>query len=267
MLFDNFFNKNISKPDSRTPWNPSNVDPNTGTYDLIHLSKSDKQYINDCIKEANQYPRKLRALRLAECADTTIYAPRYILNRYITIKYELSNKPFDYLAVAIAYKNLGSLERQNAITYFEKYLNCLNHLNPNSYVFTTKHTFSDFYIYRNLSDLYEKEYELNKAYELRLKIIELQNGTIDFGDVMSIGNILRKIDINKSVSFYEQYINLPKIQGYRKELDKAYQDALKKQSNGYVYKPRPKPPDEHHLYCQRMEIKGAMKFIIRHIFS
>lgn len=167
MLFDNFFNRNISKPGSRTPWNPSNVDPNTGTYDLIHLSKSDKQYINDCIKEANQYPRKLRALRLAECADTTIYAPRYILNRYITIKYELSNKPFDYLAVAIAYKNLGSLERQNAITYFEKYLNCLNHLNTNSYVFTTKHAFSDFYIYRNLSDLYEHEYELNKAKNYR----------------------------------------------------------------------------------------------------
>ena len=34
MLFDKFFNRNTSKPDSRTPWNPSNIEPYTRGADL-----------------------------------------------------------------------------------------------------------------------------------------------------------------------------------------------------------------------------------------
>lgn len=87
---------------------------------------------------------------------------------------------------------------------------------------------------------------------------------MDISDLLGIGRILQKTDINRCVEFYhkclEDYKNsedLPRI----KEL---YEDALKKQSRNYKYRPRPYKPTDWEFIARKMSIDGAMIFINKH---
>ena len=140
-----------------TPYNHSNIIPGTYSYDLTNLSSYDTEYIDSCIEECKQYPLELQAIKLEEIAYSVVYAPRYILHRYIILKYKNSTLPFDILATAIAYGTEGVLDRINAINYYEKYFITLKQLPPDSYVFKTKILFPLDLIYDNYCNLCEKK--------------------------------------------------------------------------------------------------------------
>ncbi len=243
--------------------NPSNIIPGTHAYDLLHLSEHDTEYVDDCIKESESYPIELQAIKLAELAYPVICAPRSILHRYIILKYENSPLPFDMLATALAYNNSSSLERKNAIKYFEKYFIAISKLPPDHYVFKTRTTFPLEQIYDIYATLCEKEYMFDRAYLYRQKRIELI-GYMDLIDSVGIGRILQKTDINRCVEFYQSCVSTQRNPEDRLRFKNLYDDALKKQSRNYHYRPRPHKPTDWELIARKMEIEGAMIFINKH---
>lgn len=241
-------------------YNTSNIIPGTYAYDLLHLSKHDTEYVDSCIKESESYPIELQAIKLAEMAYSVVYAPRYILHRYIILKYENSSLPFDILATALAYNNSSSLERKNAIKYFEKYFIAISKLPSDHYVFNTRTIFPLEQIYNIYATLCEKEYMFDRAYLYRQKRIELI-GYMDFIDSVGIGRILQKTDINRCVEFYQSCVSTQRNPEDRLRFKNLYDDALKKQSRNYHYRPRPHKPTDWELITTKMEIEGAMIFI------
>lgn len=246
-----------------TPYNHSNIIPGTYSYDLTNLSSYDTEYIDSCIEECKQYPLELQAIKLAEIAYSVVYAPRYILHRYIILKYKNSTLPFDILATAIAYGTEGALDRINAINYYEKYFITLKQLPPDSYVFKTKILFPLDLIYDDYCNLCEKEYMYDRAYLYRQKRIKL-HGYMDISDLLGIGHILQKTDINRCVKFYQKCLEDYKNSEDLPRIKELYDDALKKQGRNYKYRPRPYKPTDWEFIARKMSIDGAMIFINKH---
>ena len=144
--------------------------------------------------------------------------------------YAESNFPLDQLAVSLAYINLGANSRKKAIEYMEKYM---SNPNPQSY-------FSAWEIYSFLGALYEKEYDFEKAINCYKKLVEINSGR-NCGDYKRVADVLSKIDINQCVKYWENVII--KSACYKTDkawIDHFYEEALTKQKNNYVYRPRKK---------------------------
>ena len=154
---------------------------------------------------------------------------KHKFNQKIINKYKSSNNSDDILAVAISYLGEGAQYRRQSIEYFEKYLK-----------FPTKQRFfSTWFIYSSLADLYEKEYMFKESLTC-LQILTKLDKNSNCADYTRMGDVLTKIDINKAVKFYEDLKQESFYSNYKDTFDKAYQEALLKQQNGYKYKTKKK---------------------------
>lgn len=168
---------------------------------------------------------------------------RYINNWNIIDNYKQSENPLDILAVAISYEREGAKYRKEAIAYYEKFLTAPveTPILPNRYLEGQKpvRMFSNWQIYSSLATLYEKEYEFKKSIKY-LKKLPKESGYNNPADYTRVGDVLAKVDINECVSYYEKLMTTPTYKKFTSTIDYKYQEALKKQSEGYVFKARKK---------------------------
>lgn len=154
---------------------------------------------------------------------------KHRFNQKIINKYKSSNDSDDILAVAISYLGEGNQYRKQSIEYFERFLKFPSH----------QRFFSSWFIYSSLASLYEKEYMFKESLTC-LQILAKLDKDSNCADYTRMGDVLAKIDINEAVKFYEDLRNESFYTKYKTTFDKAYQEALIKQQNGYKYKPRKK---------------------------
>ena len=103
----------------------------------------------------------------------------------------------------------------------------------------------------------------DRAYLYRQKRIKL-HGYMDISDLLGIGHILQKTDINRCVEFYQKCLEDYKNSEDLPRIKELYDDALKKQGRNYKYRPRPYKPTDWEFIARKMSIDGAMIFINKH---
>ncbi|MEE1219534.1 MAG: hypothetical protein U0L20_06395 [Ruminococcus sp.] len=183
------------------------------------------------------------AIELAHDNTPVIGEQRHINNWNIIDNYKQSENPLDILAVAISYEREGAKYRKESIFFYEKFLTNPTEtpILPNRYLEGRKpvRMFSNWQIYSSLANLYEKEYEFTKAIEY-LKKLPKESGYKNSADYTRVGDVLAKVDINECVSYYENLITTSTYKKFTSVIDCKYKEALKKQSEGYVFKARKK---------------------------
>ena len=90
-----------------------------------------------------------------------------------------------------------------------------------------------------LGELYEKEYRFEDAIACYKKLIKLEHSS-NFGSYKRIAQVLAKVDINKSVKYWESIRSYKVCKDEEVLFNHYYQEALDKQAKGYVYRPRNK---------------------------
>lgn len=161
-----------------------------------------------------------------------------------TIEYVLSKgadlqEPLAYLACAFAFSYKGAETRQNAIVYFERYLQ-----SP-----TPCKDYSFYDVYLELGKLQEAEYDFEKAIfcyeraddEFRRIVKKNFKSPLDPSPNVKLGRLYLKISTQKAIDFWELEKRKPeykKYKSYKREVDVELANALEKHSKGYVYKPR-----------------------------
>ena len=183
------------------------------------------------------------AIQPAYNNNSIIGEARHTNNQNIINNYKNSEMPLDILAIAISYEREGAKYRKEAINFYEKFL--LNPVEipilPNRYTENKKpvRMFSYWDIYSSLATLYEKEYNFDDAIKY-LKKLPKESNYKNPADYTRVGDVLAKIDINKSVKYYEKLMTTATYKKFKRPIDIKYRDALEKQSKGYVYKPKKK---------------------------
>lgn len=143
-----------------------------------------------------------------------------------------SPEPLDILGVGYALFYSGANYRRSAIDYFERFLNF--QVDISSYKLI-----SLWAIYSNLSTLYEKEYNFEKAIFYLEKCIETDKSS-NPADFTRIGDVLVKIDLNKAEKYYLELLSSNSYAEYKYQFEYALKDVQEKIKRGYVYKPHPK---------------------------
>lgn len=192
---------------------------------------------------SNLFKTKESAIMLMYHNTSVIGEKRHTNNWNIINKYAKSNFPLDILAVAVSYDREGAKYRKQAIEYYEKFLSNPVEIPiiPNAYDLKGKphRCISYWEIYSNLANLYEKEYQFDMAIKY-LKKLPKESNYNNSADYTRVGDLLAKVDINKSVQYYENLIKKSTYKKFKREIDVHYKEALDKQAKGYVYKPRKK---------------------------
>lgn len=209
-----------------------------GSYDFTILTNDEINCITEKLQEAEEkFPKEHQAIGLMFLSSIVVYKAGYILPQIVISKYSNSENVLDQLAVALAYSRKGAEFRSRALEHFEKFnLNAIHNMpQSNGYPLYTNNTITLIF-----ADLYEKEYQFDKALDMLNKIVTED----DLRTREKIGNLLVKIDINRAVDYFK------KLTDYCPDefsIADAYKKALEKQQKGYVFKPRkskPKPEDE-----------------------
>lgn len=187
--------------------------------------------------------KETSAIKLMFNNNSIIGNKRHTNNWNIINKYSNSNNPLDILAVAVSYDREGAKYRIQAIEYYEKFLSDpaeipvvpnLSRLNG-----TPKRYISNWEIYSNLANLYEKEYQFEKAIFYLNKLPKESNYN-NPSDYTRIGDVLSKVNIDKCVTYYLDLMKTDIYKKFKNVIDIAYKNALEKQSKGYIFKPRKK---------------------------
>lgn len=182
-----------------------------------------------------------KAIMLMFNNNSVIGEQRHKNNWEIINKYSLSDKPLDILAVAVSYDREGAGFRKQAIGYFERFLK-----NPVEIPVVPNisgdggmpvRCISYWQIYSSLADLYEKEYDFDKAIKY-LKKLPKESKYNNPSDYTRIGDVLTKKDINECVKYYENLMTKPIYKKFKRQIDIYYKIALEKQSKGYVFRRR-----------------------------
>lgn len=183
------------------------------------------------------------AIELAYDNTPVIGEQRHINNWNIINNYRQSENPLDILAIAISYEREGAKYRKEAISCYEKFLTNPTEtpILPNRYLEGQKpvRMFSNWQIYSSLATLYEKEYEFAKAIKY-LKKLPKESGYKNSADYTRVGDVLAKVDINECVSYYENLMTTTTYKKFTSTIDYKYNEALKRQSEGYIFKARKK---------------------------
>lgn len=158
---------------------------------------------------------------------------RHELAAMVIDKYKSSTEPFDILGVAYAYLWQGAKFRQDAISYFEKYLSEYSDIDLNC------HCIKRWSVYSDLATLYEKEYKYQKAIFCLQKCIAIDDHS-NAADYTRIGDILVKEDMSKAEEFYVKLLNDTKLNKYQRQFAYALNEVIEKKNRGYVYRPRNK---------------------------
>lgn len=229
-------------------------------------------YINAKLNYVKEnYSIEHQAIGLAFETEAAIHAERHVISQIIIIKYKDSDNPTDILAVAIAYTREGAKYRKIAINYFERFFKNSQELPvmPFGAVhpgfgetddYQRRVIYSDWYLHSTLSELYEKEYEYEKAIaELKL-CIECSHGE-NSADYTRIGDNLIKISTDKAKAYYDGLLQSEVYKKHKTAIDYAYRDLKEKIEHGYVYKPRKTKTDPELSEEERFYIEAAKQFI------
>lgn len=171
------------------------------------------------------------AIDIIEKNFSVIGTERKKIMSEIIFNYSSSENPFDILGVAYALYYSGAKYRSNAIEFFEKYLSAPADISKYKMI-------SLWGIYSNLSTLYEKEYQYEKAIYYLKMCIE-SNGGNNPADFTRIGDILIKIDLDRAEDFYISLLSNNDYTKFRYQFEYALNDIHEKQRKGYKYNPRP----------------------------
>lgn len=171
------------------------------------------------------------ALQVIDYYYAVIGPERHVIADLVIEIYKNSSNPYDILGVAYAYMWQGAKYREESIQYFEILIENYNL----SYI--RSESINEWSVYSNLADLYEKEYQFEKAIACLYKCIKADNGN-NPADYIRIGNILVKVDISQAECFYLKLLNDTSLKKYKRNFAYALNEVLDKKNRGYVFKPR-----------------------------
>lgn len=218
----------------------SNAD---GGYEFSCISPDENETIISALRTADQAPANQRGIVLAFITEAIVYKPRYVISQIIIEYGKYSEYPLDRLAKAIAFSRKGAAFRKDAISDFEEYFNRPDI--DNMPVRNGRKIYSDAHIFVTLAELYEKEYQFEKALDTWKKAAAA--GWDSGICVSNIAGILSKIDISKAVAYLEEEIAKDSAPAY---LNKTLEDYKAKAAKGYVFKARARKADERDKQIQ-----------------
>lgn len=231
------------------------VDTN-GLYDMGRLSSEEKYVVTQVLSNAERkYPEKYKSLGLYNEGRPIMYKPRYLIFQVLISKYEKSTNAIDQFAVALAYTTKGSYGRQKAIEHLER---AMSDMPPEELEEMDKYTllwkaFNDF------SDIYEREGEYELALLYAKTAVKLKRFVAPY-DVTHPAEIWQKVDINKSVEYYESLLRDPFYEPYYPLIQKELEQKRVKQEKGYKYRPRKKIDSKSDEF-QKKVIVAAKQFL------
>lgn len=216
----------------------------TGRYDMSNLSNHEIDVVNEVLQivSTKKYPHDMKAIGLANEASVIRYKPRYILHEIIVQRHSFSEVPYDMLAVGEAYRTMGAMFYNEALSFLERYFmsaSLYERKTAQLYLFNAREPF----LSHNIAELLNKvgSYDEALEYALRAKAADCTHAP---GYVQLIGDIYRKIDPNLAVSFYDDVIREKEYQSYSSLFAKERENAVVALSKK-PYKRRPyKPPQD-----------------------
>ena len=170
----------------------------------------------------------------SDVLDTERYA---YFDKVIAVYDGNAQTPKECLAAAYAFMYKGAAYRTKSIRYFEKYL--LKPVKVEGYRC----------IYLDLGKLYEAEYDFVNA-EKYYRLFTQANRSSTVGYIV-LSKLYAKIDINKAVDFLFDVLmsEYAKEESFRRYIRIEYEECLKKQEEGYIYKPQ----KQEAVYNQALE--------------
>ena len=162
---------------------------------------------------------------------------RRFLNNFILSVYNNSCDPLDILAIATTYARMYAAERPLAIKYWELFLESPTDLPPITNLFGAK-LYLKWHLYSTFANIYESEYQFDKAIQMLKKCIEVDAGT-NSSDYIRIGDVYVKIDTKAAEEYYLKTIENENVtEDVRNRCKAALADVREKIQRGYVYRPR-----------------------------
>lgn len=224
-------NTNTNKEMSPKEYNEYRKNVNSykedGTYDFENLKYSEEKQIMDIVRKSKN--SKITSLAFYTESTPVIYKTRYILFEIIIQKYKDSNNIFDKLAVGLSYKEKGAYFRPLAIKYINDFILSAKPQDKKRIM-----TYIEYdTVLLQLGQLYEKEYDFLSAANTYNSI---NKESWQFTSIpLKLGGILKKIDIDRCIEYYE---NLLKENKDNRAIKEELLKARELKNKNYVYKPR-----------------------------
>lgn len=237
--------------------NQSIVTP-SGVYDFENFSQDEINTIVSVLENTrSKYPRKHQAIGLAIESQGIVYKPRYILFEIIIIKYAASKKHLNQLATGLAYATKGIYFSDDSLRYLEASIVKLSDIEA----MRLSRTYPKWWIYHTIALLCEQSYRYSDA--LKYAGLTIKNkGFVTPYDYTRIGDIYKKINIDRCVSYYENLLNDVSLLGdaYPIVLKKA-QEMKELAAREYIFTPRPHKRSKHSIAFEQAVHKAALQFI------
>lgn len=202
------------------------------------LSSDESDFIEDFLQ--NSYTKvssKDRLIYMSSSSECVLGNCRRFLNNFILSVYNNSREPLDILAVATTYARMHAAERPSAIKYWELFLESPTDLPPITNLFGAK-LYLKWHLYSTFANIYEAEYQFDKAIQMLKKCIEVDAGT-NSSDYIRIGDVYVKIDTKSAEEYYLKTIEDENVtEDVRNRCKAALADVREKIQRGYVYRPR-----------------------------
>lgn len=206
-----------------------------GFYNFSEISSEENSQLINYITEAISHSTLASIYLINNTLIEYLNKNRYYIEQITIEKYKNSKNIYDYLSVGIAYKAKGAGFRKLAINYLEKFI---KQATEKEWKNVTKVNFQldKYYIYVMIAELYEKEAILDKALNYITTAQKFKPS--DIYGFYHVGNILKKVDINKCIEYYRSELKNPENKEVKKNIEKELNDAIEKQKKNYQYKPR-----------------------------
>lgn len=202
------------------------------------LSSDESDFIEDFLQ--NSYIKvgsKERLIYMSSSSECVLGNCRRFLNNFILSVYNNSCEPLDILAVATTYARMHAAERPLAIKYWELFLESPTDLPPITNRIGAV-LYSKWHLYSTFANIYEAEYQFDKAIQMLKKCIEVDAGT-NSSDYIRIGDVYVKIDTKSAEEYYLKTIEDENVtEDVRNRCKAALADVREKIQRGYVYRPR-----------------------------
>ncbi|WP_270525785.1 hypothetical protein [Longibaculum muris] len=206
-----------------------------GFYNFSEVSNEENNQIIYFIS-ASKGKGSLAGLHLIDYTlNEYLYKVKYYIEQIVIEKYKSSDNLYDWLAVGLAYKGKGANFRKESLFYLTKFVSTANNTDWNN-ILSIDMDLDKYNIYSKIAELYEKEADLENAYNYAMKACEFRIYA-DSG-MYRLGSILKKLDINKCVEYYKEKLTDPRYKEIKNGIKKELNDALEKQKKNYVYRPR-----------------------------
>lgn len=213
-----------------------------GIADFKNVSEEDKEYIEEKLSLVNKRYGNDVAIGLAYESIASIGLARHIFDFAIILKTGSSDYINDVAAKAIALSREGVYYRRQAIQAFERFFEIETEnfvedktVNVENSIAVT--LFSDWFLHSELSMLYEREYEFDKAIDQLRLCIKYSEGR-NPADFTRIGDILIKSDMQEAEKYYNKLFESKYYKMHEYAFDCAYGRLKEKIASGYIYRPR-----------------------------